>query len=376
MNPVQPNVKNLTFVSAESRQIVPRMSVTAFIGRFPASIGNSPRIVSGWKEYEALVGDVREPSRLTDALAGFFGNGGSTAVLCPLEPNQHAPLEAFAKALQWSEAHREIGLVCAPGETDPEVQSLILGHCEAVGDRFAILDGPADLGTTSVRLLRRFSESSWGATYLPWVVVAVDSRGARTVPPSGHVAGLYARVEVESGLARPPVNEIVRRAVGVTTSFNRSDQDTLAELGINCIRHLGERGLRVMSERTMAAESRWRSIATRRLSLLIVRSIKDAGQRLEPEGVDNAILLRKDLSALLAQLQNEGVLAGSEPHEGFSLSCTPTPDESGSGGIVCRVEVVAAGTNDRIPLTVVVPPRAAASSEMEEAGNVIALPAS
>src|SRR5690606_14407817 len=102
-------------------------------------------------------------------------------------------------------------------------QGEVLEHCEGRQDRFAVLDGPAvSLGTVPIPA----SDRGYGAMYLPWVSVArpswlreapdvgVDAALRRKlvrcgrdevfVPPSGHVAGIMARVDAERGVHKAP----------------------------------------------------------------------------------------------------------------------------------------------------------------------------
>ena len=65
------------------------------------------------------------------------------------------------------------------------------------------------------------------------------------VPPSGHVAGVYARVDNERGVHKAPANEIIRGALSLKYNISKGEQDILNPKGINCIRTMqgGGRGL-------------------------------------------------------------------------------------------------------------------------------------
>src|SRR5439155_9177752 len=108
----------------------------------------------------------------------------------------------------------EISIVAAPGQTSPAVQDALLTHCETRKDRFALLDSP-EVMQGGVDKLVRPRDSKYGAYYFPWIQVYDPERGNVFVPPSGHVAGVYARTDNERGVHKAPANEIVRGALGL-----------------------------------------------------------------------------------------------------------------------------------------------------------------
>jgi len=93
------------------------------------------------------------------------------------------------------------------------LQGQLIGHCERLKDRMAILDAPQPLmSPEAVRQWRKQFDSKYAALYYPWLRMP-DPQGLegllRNIPPSGHVAGIYARVEQQVGVHKPPANELV-----------------------------------------------------------------------------------------------------------------------------------------------------------------------
>ena len=88
----------------------------------------------------------------------------------------------------------EINIMCAPGQTDPAIQDMVLSHCENMRYRFAVLDAPPGLNAQQAKEWRNYInfDTSFAALYYPWIKIAdLSGTGSTTkmVPPSGHVVG-------------------------------------------------------------------------------------------------------------------------------------------------------------------------------------------
>src|SRR5205807_6032 len=109
----------------------------------------------------------------------------------------------------------EVSIVAAPGIWAGDVQDALINHCEQLRSRFAILDPQNGLSVQEVEAARSAIESSYAALYYPWLnVTESDGDGVAAVPPSGHMAGIYGRVDNERGVHKAPANEVVRQIVG------------------------------------------------------------------------------------------------------------------------------------------------------------------
>ncbi|MCB9551352.1 MAG: phage tail sheath subtilisin-like domain-containing protein [Myxococcales bacterium] len=185
----------------------------AFIGVVPDAGDGEPVLVEGWARYRDRFGgvDATSPAAARSfhlAVRGFFANGGARCRIVPVEGALTA--STLAAALARLEDEEDTSLVVAPGVVDPALQAAIVTHCETLGDRFAVLDLPepdalnaaaaADAAIAHAEWLWRAADGRHAALYGPWLkVVAFD--GTAFVPPSGHVAGVYARVDARSGPA-------------------------------------------------------------------------------------------------------------------------------------------------------------------------------
>src|SRR5262245_35076333 len=176
----------------------------------------------------------------------FYGNAAARTGIDGLEAIEEVTLVACPDIVA---AHQR-GLVS--DETVKAVQTRILNHCEAMKDRFAILDCPLGLSVQAAMTWRKDTmnfDSKYGALYYPWVKV-----DGKLIPPSGHLAGVYARVDGERGVHKAPANEIMRGVIGLERNVSRNEQDMLNPIAVNCIRAFPGQGIRIWGEGTLSGE--------------------------------------------------------------------------------------------------------------------------
>jgi phage tail sheath protein FI len=252
--------------------------------------------------------------------------------------------------------------------TDAGSYDALLAHCEKMKDRVAVLDAPPDVkditkltvaATLSLApkpgdpppadggggLRPRQSPGGYGAVYYPWILTR-DVMTGETVstPPSGHVSGVYARVDATRGVFKAPANEAVVGALGLAAPVAPQDQGVLNPAGVNCIRSLNE-GVLVYGARTVAAEaSEWRYVSVRRLFCMIEKSI-DRGTRwvvFEPNDEVLWKAIRRDVSAFLTLLWRQGALRGATADQAFFVKCdaeTNPPEVIDAGQVVIVVGI-------------------------------------
>lgn len=203
------------------------------------------------------------------------------------------------------------------------VQGMIISHCHRMGDRVAILDVPPDLTPQEVKKWRMDVtgfDSSYAAMYYPWIeVMDPILEKPVAVPPSGHVAGVWARNDNTRGVHKAPANEVVQGAIGVAYPTTKGEQDTLNPLGINCIRGFPGRGIRVWGARTLSSDPAWRYINVRRLFNYVEKSIENGTQWVVFEPNDRKLWakVRRDSTAFLKTVWRDGALFGNSPEEAF-----------------------------------------------------------
>lgn len=212
-------------------------------------------------------------------------------------------------------------------DTIKAVQTLVIAHCEKMGDRVAILDAPPHMKPMQVRKWRMDLagyDSSYAALYYPWIEVSdpVTDR-PKLVPSSGHIAGVWARNDNTRGVHKAPANEIIRGATGLANNVTKGEQDILNPNGINCIRAFPGMGIRVWGARTLSSNPSWRYINVRRLFNFVEKSIERGTQWVvfEPNEPRLWARVRRDVGAFLNIVWREGALFGATPAQAFYVKC-------------------------------------------------------
>lgn len=207
------------------------------------------------------------------------------------------------------------------------VQTLIIGHCERMGDRVAILDAPPNMNPQQIKKWRMDTagfDSSYAALYYPWIQVMDPIKNtSMLVPPSGHMAGIWARSDNTRGVHKAPANEVVRGATGLAVNVTKGEQDTLNPNGVNCIRAFPGMGIRVWGARTLSSNPSWRYLNVRRLFNYVEKSIERGSQWVvfEPNDAFLWMRVKRDVSSFLGTVWAQGALFGSTPDQAFYVKC-------------------------------------------------------
>jgi uncharacterized protein len=256
----------------------------------------------------------------------------------------------------------EISIVAAPGysghvehleEADDDrrasqITQHLLTHVEKMKYRVAVLDSPDDFVLSEVRNFRGKFDSKHAALYYPWVSVLdpndPDGRREIDLPPSGFVAGIYARNDAEHGVFKAPANEIVRGAIGFEILINKSQQDILNPEGINCFRFFEGRGFRLWGARTISSDPEWKYISVRRYFAYLEHSIDKGTQWAVFENNGDALWanIRRTVEDFLFNEWRSGALLGTKPEEAFFVRCdrsTMTQNDLDNGRLICLVGV-------------------------------------
>lgn len=246
------------------------------------------------------------------------------------------------------EALDDVTMVCVPDlmATPPgeelnldmvkAVQTAMIAHCERLGDRVAILDPPPNMTPQEIKKWRMVTagyDSSYAAFYYPWIQVddPIQNRPIY-IPPSGHMAGVWARNDNTRGVHKAPANEVVQGAVGLAYNTTKGEQDTLNPNGVNCIRAFPGRGIRVWGARTLSSNPSWRYVNVRRLFNYVEKSIENGTQWVVFEPNDSFLWarVRRDVGAFLSTVWSDGALFGASPSQAFYVKCDEelNPSES------------------------------------------------
>jgi phage tail sheath protein FI len=233
-------------------------------------------------------------------------------------------------------------------ETVQAVQLAMIGHCELMGDRIAILDSPPGLNAQQVkewRVDKAGYDSAFATLYFPWIKTADPATGLLGfVPPSGHVAGIWGRNDDTRGVHKAPANEVVRGAVSLEVRLTKNEHDLLNPVGINCLRTFPGRGNRVWGARTLSSDPAWRDLNVRRLFNYLEESILAGTNWVVFEPNDAALWarIRRTISAFLVNEWRKGALFGQTPDEAFYVKCdeeTNPAEGIDAGQVVCEIGV-------------------------------------
>ena len=248
----------------------------------------------------------------------------------------------------------EIAIVAAPGYSNDwgrreasigSISQALISHCDRLRYRVAILDSPENVALSDVRKYRGLLDTTRAALYYPWITVVDPLTNQQiNLPPSGFVAGIYARNDVEIGVHKAPANEVVRGAIALETTINKAQQDILNPLGINCIRAFENRGIRVWGARTISSDPEWKYLNIRRYFAYLEASIDKATQWsvFQPNGERLWDNVRRSIEGFLENEWREGHLAGSKIEQAFFVRCdrsTMTQNDLDNGRLICLVGV-------------------------------------
>jgi phage tail sheath protein FI len=231
------------------------------------------------------------------------------------------------------------------------VHAALISHCEQHGNRMAILDPPPGRTVQEMKAWRAegIYSSAFATMYYPWVKISnpiqtADAEPELTIPPSGHIAGLWARTDNTRGVWKAPANDTLRGVVGLERDITMAEQGHLNPDGVNCIRPFGTRGIRVWGARTLAADTDWRYINVRRLFNMIETTIMEGTQWavFEPNDMKLWEGVKRTLNAFLRGLWRDGALFGATAEQAFFVKCdaeTNPPDSIDEGKLVVEVGI-------------------------------------
>ncbi len=278
-------------------------------------------------------GAADDPNPLTDAdFEGEpFGNRTEVQGLQALE------LDPF----------RDVAVVYAPYPPNnaDAIARAVITHCELLRFRFAVIDAPRNDDPSSQDPRTNLQDSSYAGFYAPWLLTSDPDTGSRiSVPPGGHVIGIYAKTDAERGVFKAPANETVRGAFDLQFEINDQKQAVMNPLGVNAIRRFPGRGIRVWGARTLSSNSLWKYVSVRRLFIFLERSIYEGTQWVVFEPNDDRLWARvvDTIHLFLRGQWRLGALFGRTEQEAFFITCdrtTMTQDDILNGRLICEIGI-------------------------------------
>lgn len=300
----------------------------------------------------ALVGNQPTPNadrKYTEPKKSFTLSGGS-------DGNQPTKQD-YEAGFDLLRAFDDISIVAAPGYSarsdSDDIQDSLITHVDTTRGRklyrIAVLDAPPGKTPSEMRDIRGRIDTTRAALYYPWITISNPLAGPNSlepaeidVPPSGAVSGIYARNDSERGVWKAPANEVVRGALRFERMINHGEQELLNPLGVNCLRFMPGRGLRVWGARTASSDPEWKYVNVRRYFNYVEASI-DRGTQwavFEPNGELLWANVRGAISDFLYAEWKRGALLGTKPEQAFFVRCdrsTMNQNDLDNGRLVCLV---------------------------------------
>ena len=245
-----------------------------------------------------------------------------------------------------------------PGVFDKEINAAALAFAERKR-AFLILDAPQQSATDAqlaqahpparpvADCLADVPRSRNGALYFPWLR-ATDPHTEQPVeiPPSGAIAGIFARIDAKGGVWKVPAGAETALAgtLGVVArgSVNDAQQNLLAggpdATPVNCLRAFPDRGVLVWGARTLAGDTDYTYVAVRRFALFLEQSLEQGLQwvQFEPNQPPLWSAIRASVGDFLMGLLQQGAFQGGTAGDAFFVQCardTATAQDV-AGGIV------------------------------------------
>jgi uncharacterized protein len=307
----------------------------------------SARISVGERIAGAAVTEATMPATVVRTRSGADGTAGTAD---------------FRRGFEALEVETESAMLACPDALmledellQADVIGAMIGHAEAFR-RYAIVDAPRFQGPDhDARLVtwrNRTVDSTYAGVFAPHVqIVNLDPAAVdrfRIVPPSGFVAGVFARTDRERGVHKAPGNERVRGIVGLTESYSQRRQDRLNPAGVNLIRTFPGRGTRLWGARNATDDVTWRYVNVRRLFNFIETSVERSTQWVvfEPNVASTWLRVRVSVENFLDQQWRAGALAGAAAAQAYrvrvGLGETMTETDIDLGLVIIEVAVAPA----------------------------------
>ena len=221
----------LTITAGATNEHYTNLSMDPRHSRYYATLLTQSALVTVTPAYPAS--PSRPPDNRPAVLAATNLAGGADENYAAIDANDYKASIDTLKKLD------DVNILCVPDRFDADVQQYMIDHCTQMADRFAVLDPrpaaePADILTQRGTVA---SDLGFGALYYPRIMIGnPDGPGRIAVPPSGHIAGLYARTDDNPGVHKAPANEQLRGALDLERPITAEEQGPLNEQQVNCVR--------------------------------------------------------------------------------------------------------------------------------------------
>lgn len=259
----------------------------------------------------------------TRALSGLANNAAAVNDLYP------AVIEAWLGGA--------VATVVLPGTPKDYGDSATATNHPAIGRLIAIdlqiaFDKISSFADTVLNAAKAYKKASQDALYErhPVIsnIVSNIKKEWNKLPPSGAIAGVYARVDNARGVWKAPANESLNSVSGPSVQISADEQsnlnvDAVAGKSINAIRSFTGKGTLVWGARTlMGNDNEWRYISVRRFFNMVEESCKKSTEPFvfEPNDANTWVKVQGMIENFLTVLWRQGALQGAKPEHAFYVA--------------------------------------------------------
>jgi len=289
------------------------------------------------------------------------------------DPSQHTGFYAFDEI-------DALNLVMAPGVTTAEVIHAGITYAENRQDLMFLAEAPIHLEPLEAVDFRKGQgmyshgafNSSYAALYYPWIEINDPVTGKRKlVPPSGAVAGCYARSDKKTHVWYAPAGidrGRVFNALSLGYKTSRGERDVLYPEGVNVIASFPDSGINIWGQKTLQSQpSALDRVNVRRLMMFIEEAIAESSRFVvfEPNNPQTWRALIRLINPFMQDIKDKGGLYD------FAVQCdeeTNTPAVIDRNELVARVFVKPTKTAEFIELNFVLTATGADFKEIFKTG--------
>jgi phage tail sheath protein FI len=313
----------------------------------PVELTNFQQFIDEFGDFELTPnGEVKSHNNLAHAVYGFFNNGGTRCYVA-----KTAAFTDISGAITKLQGIDAIAIVAVPGGGAAAMNALATA-ASTTKAWFAVLDAVQSATPDATAPKAGITSNDYAAVYYPWLSVSnpksKDGNGNVTetttvlVPPSGHIAGVYARVDGERGVHKAPANSVIRGILGLERRIGSIQQGPMNEAQINVIRDFSGNptiwGARTLANMSDIIQADFKYINVRRL-LIYIRSSLENGTGwtvFEPNNQELWAKIKRNVNAFLTDIWRTGALFGSKPEQAFFVRCDESnnPPNARAQGIV------------------------------------------
>jgi phage tail sheath protein FI len=239
----------------------------------------------------------------------------------------------FSAAFTLLDNKTDFSLLAVPGENTTVMVDEGMNYCQKrplqdvfyIGETLETDDKPEEAKAFRAKLTK---PNSYGAIYFPWIK-ALDPSGKSSepilLPPSGYIAGLYARIDANRGVWKAPAGTeaSLGGAVGLAIDLTDVQHGNLNPLNVNVIRRFAASGIVAFGARTVTSDPEWKYVPVRRTAIMLRVSIYYSIQWAVFEPNDEGLWsqLRLNITSFMTTLFRQGAFQGASPSQAFFVKC-------------------------------------------------------